>query len=248
MIRKALSRARSAFDSRKPYLRIRHVKTGGWLASVSGIVLPPRRPIHQTVEDRAQKTNALGQRPLWAGYAGVESYPHSTTGSRASDQVRTKELTGRLFSWLAAKRDARVVVEFGTAFGVSGMYWLSGLKDGHLYTFEPNQDWAAIAAENLAAVSASFTLTTETFESAGPGLIAPGSVDIAFIDAIHTSDFVEAQCAILKPMMKPGGLILFDDINFSQDMKGCWDRIVQSQDVIAAATIEGRVGIVELPA
>lgn len=247
LVGQALSRIRRGVIRAKPFLRVRQVRCGGWLSALPGVVLPPEPPAQRTIEDRARRTNDLGRQPLWAGYADVAGYPRSTTGARAPDEVRTGPPMGRFFAWLAGARQARLVVEFGTAFGVSGMYWLAGLKDGHLHTFEPNRDWAAIAAENLAAVSPAFTLTTATFESAGPGLIAPGSVDIGFIDAIHTSEFVAAQCAILMPMMRPGGLILFDDIAFSPDMADCWARLAQHPDFAAAVEVDGRVGIVELP-
>jgi predicted O-methyltransferase YrrM len=43
---------------------------------------------------------------------------------------------------LATALKPRLVVEVGTAFGVSGMYWLLGLRgSGRLVTFDPNNVW-----------------------------------------------------------------------------------------------------------
>ena len=154
---------------------------------------------------------------------------------------------GRFYSWLVKQRQSEAVVEFGTAFGVSGMYWLAGMEGGHLYTFEPNRDWATLAEKNLAAISPNFTLTMDAFEEAGPKTVKPSSVDIAFIDAIHTSEFVDRQYAVLKPLMKPGGLILFDDVNFSDDMAACWKKISEEPYLVASAKVGVRVGIIELP-
>jgi len=222
------------------------VRRGGWLAGLEPGFEPPAHPLHRLIEERERVTEAAGPRPLWSGYKGVRNYPHSTEGTRTPSQVRTAEATGRWYTWLAQQRTAPTIVEFGTAFGVSGMYWLSGVGDGHLYTFEPNADWAALARENLAAVSDRFTLTNDIFETTGPRILAPQSVDIAFVDAIHTSEFVQRQYDVLKPLMKPGGLILFDDISFSRDMSACWRRISKGPGLAGSLTLGRRVGMVEL--
>ncbi|CAN5310584.1 hypothetical protein BH10PSE9_BH10PSE9_21780 [soil metagenome] len=156
---------------------------------------------------------------------------------------------GRFYAWLAASRRPQVIVEFGTAFGVSGMYWLAGLKaatGGELLTFEPNTTWAAIADKNLAAISDRYTLTVGTFEDNAERVLAGRTIDIAFVDAIHTGAFVRAQYTILRRHMQAGGIVLFDDINFSDDMGACWSEIAIAPEVAASARIGNRLGIVEL--
>ena len=223
------------------------VKKGGWLGhNLAEGFVPPMLPVHHTVEERAGKTHRTGDRPLWEGYQSVKGYPRGGD-TRKPDQVRSDALVGRFYSWLASQRREDAIVEFGTAFGVSGMYWLSGMSAGQLYTFEPNANWAASAEENLRSISYRFTLTVDTFETVGPTLLAPQSVGIAFVDAIHTSEFVFRQYDILKPLMKPGALALFDDIDFSPDMADCWRRIAADPSLAASATLTDRVGIVELP-
>lgn len=228
-------------------LEIRFIKSGGWLAAnLPHHISPPTRPIDAVIEKQARLTNSEGGRPLWEGYGDVADYPRSTEGDRTSDEVRTAALMGRFYAWLADMRGDPVIVEFGTAFGVSGMYWLSGVGQGHLHTFEPNADWATFAEPNLAVLGKAFTLTRGTFEEHGPRLLAPRSVDIGFIDAIHTGAFVDSQFAILRPLMKAGGIVLFDDINFSPDMAACWDRIAADPTLTASARLDDRVGIIEL--
>ncbi len=233
---------------------VRYVRSGnGWLMrNLPGPSLSLPKPIDaDRIEARASETERMGAMPLWKGYASVPDYPRATTGSaRRSDQVRSTALAGYLFAWLAAERDASIVVEFGTAFGVSGMYWLAGLKrsrHGRLLTFEPNAVWADIARANLASISQDFDLVTGTFEEYIDSTLKPGErIDIAFVDAIHTSAFVFHQFDILMPRMTPGGLILFDDISFSEDMMSCWSAISRDPRIVASATIGRRLGIVEL--
>jgi hypothetical protein len=243
----SIRRIAGQLKSNRNWPSISFIKRGGWLAENLGTPKPlPKLPVHDLIEERAAITDMEGKYPLWEGYKGVKNYPHSTVGSRTSNEVRTQQMAGRFFSWLATARDAKIIVEFGTAFGVSGMFWLAGLKNGHLYTFEPNAIWAEKAKENLSSVSSNFTLTVDTFEDAGPRLLGSKSVDIAFVDAIHTSEFVTQQYEALKPMMRDGSLVLFDDINFSPDMRRCWEEIACDPAIAGSATIGARVGVVEM--
>jgi predicted O-methyltransferase YrrM len=224
----------------------------GWLTENLGpAVAPPAFPECQLIEQLALKTEELGAKPLWRGYENVPNYPRETANTeRSSNQVRSTARAGRFFTWLAIKRRADLIVEFGTAFGISGMYWLAGLKKrghGRLLTFEPNSIWAEIARENLSRISNRFDLTVGTFEGNIDARLKRGDrIDLAFVDAIHTGDFVRRQFEILAPRMQAGGLILFDDVNFSADMTACWQTLARDRRVHASATLDGRLGIAEL--
>jgi predicted O-methyltransferase YrrM len=140
------------------------------------------------------------------------------------------------------------VLEFGAAFGASGMYWLARLSlynRGKMYSFEPNEIWNPIARSNFGTVSDWHVLTLGTFED-NIGLIKE-KVNIALIDAIHTRDFVLKQFEVVSSVADKSALVLFDDINFSDDMKACWSEISQSGMFASVWQLSSRVGIVELP-
>ncbi len=206
------------------------------------------------IENLASKTNTRGRLPLWKGY----QHAYDDTGCpkpklespwRTSDQVRTAPPVGRFFSRLVQQRRPSIIVEFGTAFGVSGMYWLHGLEalgNGLLYTFEPNKIWRDVAIENLRAVGSRFVSIAGTFEDEIETLPLPaGGIDIAFVDAIHTSKFVYRQVEMIKARMPAGGTIIVDDINFSEDMRACWMDLSQRPDAEGSAEVNGRVGVIE---
>src|SRR3954470_8246518 len=230
-------------DARAPGLKTTFIRKGGWLGENLSCFEVPALPIHEMIEIAAAKTNEVGKRPLWAGYREIQAYPRSTTKDRKPNQVRVAAAIGRFFTWLASMRRNPQIVEIGTAFGISGMYWLAGIGQGHLYTFDPNPDWGSIARENLHRVSTNFTLAVDTFENAGPRLVESASVDIAFIDAIHMPEVVQRQFDMLKPAMKSSALVLFDDICFSEGMRTCWSEIASSPHVTASATLGRRTGI-----
>ena len=194
------------------------------------------------IEAIAGRTEAMGATPLWAGYR--------SEGVRTPKQVRTDLAMGQFFTFVVVERRPKLIVEFGTAFGVSGMYWLAGLEhngNGHLLTFEPNEAWASVAQNNLAEIGSRFTLTNGTFEDNLAVVDRfPDRIDIGFIDAIHTSAFVLPQLELVAARAAPGALIFFDDIQFSDDMQACWRTIAARPDYAAAADIGNRVGVIEL--
>lgn len=207
----------------------------------TGGVRPRNRPIHGRVIARQRLNSSVGAQPVWEGYG-------QPCATRTPNQVRTGSTMGRLYTGLVVDSRPNVLVEFGSAFGVSGMFWLAGIEaaeNGHLYTFEVNDIWAEVARENLAAISDRFTLTVGTFEN-NLDVLPDRPIDLAFIDAIHTSEFVGPQFNLVAARSRPGSIIVLDDIDFSTDMRSFWFDLAAQPRIRAAAMLGERVGIVEL--
>lgn len=207
------------------------------------------KPLFRLIEDRAKQTAEVGPLPLWAGYAGLEDYPADVSAAavRSSDEVRTNRKTGELFSWMVTTKQPREIVEIGGAFGISGMYWCAGLSAngaGNFTSFEPNAAWAPLATANIQAILERARLIVGTFEDNLHEV--PAGIDIAFIDAIHTPEFVEAQLNLVLERARPGALIVLDDINFSEQMTSYCTAIRDDGRFAAAADISRRVGVLEL--
>ncbi|AGI69421.1 putative O-methyltransferase family protein [Octadecabacter antarcticus 307] len=206
--------------------------------------------VFEDIEATIKRTNELGKLPLWDEYKKVENYGRVIDDhpKRKMQDVRTKVEFCQFYTWLVSQIKPAAVLEFGSAFGASGMYWLAGLNlcnHGKMYSFEPNEIWNPIAQANFDKVSDRHVLTLGTFEG-NIGVIAD-KVNIALIDAIHTRDFVVNQFELVRSVADKGALVLFDDINFSEDMKVCWSEISQSDEFASVWQLSSRVGIVELP-
>lgn len=209
--------------------------------SLGRIARPRSFPKEGIVDERVRITDRLGQQPLWEGYG-------EDGATRSPSKVRTHRVMGRFYSSLVRAHQPDVIVEFGAAFGVSGMYWLAGLEAndrGRLFTYEVNAAWAAVADDNLAAVGSRYQLVVGTFEENVDATITE-PIDVAFIDAIHTSAFVETQFDIVAERARSGAIVVLDDIAFSEDMQQCWQRVCKDRRVVAATTVTPRVGLVEL--
>jgi predicted O-methyltransferase YrrM len=202
-------------------------------------------PCEHKIEELARKTNQRGSHALWTGYG-----THNVGGpTRRPDDVRTTSAMGRIYANLVMMRKPDVVVEFGTAFGVSGMYFLAGIEanqQGQLLTFEPNLEWAEIARANLVQIGKRFQLTVGTFEENIERFFSSGrQINLAFIDAIHTPEFVLPQLELVLANSARGSIILLDDINFSPEMSQCWSEISRQPRFSASAKLGDRVGILE---
>jgi predicted O-methyltransferase YrrM len=225
-------------------LQLRWRKRAGWLgANLRERV--PQAPRKRHIEAVARSTNGLGTQRLDEAYG-------ETGGMRLPDEVRSSADLGDLYAWLVRTRRPATVVEFGSAFGVSGMYFASGLvaaNHGHLYSFEMNREWADIAERNIRSIGDCVTLTRGTFED-HVDTVVKAPIDLALVDGIHTYDFVTAQYRALGSRMPAGGVIAFDDIDFKRRadarMREAWDEIATDRHVAAAVEVNGRVGIVEL--
>lgn len=196
------------------------------------------------IDERIRRTAAMGEQPLWDGYEEGEG------ATRTPTTVGTERHIGRFYADLARRLRPQTVVEFGSAFGFSGMHWLAGLKavgDGHLFSFEPNKVWAVQAEANMRTISDDVTLTVGTFEESVGSVLGDRPIDLAFIDAIHTSEFVEPQFELVASRLSPNGVIVLDDIAFSDDMRGCWQRLASQSRVSTVGTVTGRVGLLQLP-
>lgn len=204
----------------------------------------------ETIERRALITQSAGLMPLWEGYrhAQRDGRPAWGSGARSSDQVRTRPEVGACFYHLTRQLRPETVVEVGTAFGISGMFWLVGLEDnqkGLLYTFDPNPIWLAHALRNLSAVGSRYISTQGTVEeNLHSALPRDALIDIGFIDAIHTAEFVYNQTAIIKQRLRDGGVIVFDDIRFSSEMHECWNDLSNQKDSTYSLELGNRVGLV----
>ncbi len=208
-------------------------------------VRPPVGASCTVIESIAQETNRLGPQPLWSGYEG-----HNIGGAtRMPDVVRTAASMGALYTSLVQALRPHVVVEFGTAFGVSGMYFLAGLEanqHGRLLTFEPNEVWRNAALRNLARIGDRFDSVLGTFEDRIDAVLPEGQrIDLAFIDAIHTPEFVQPQLELVVSRSADGAVIVIDDINFSGEMRACWQRIAEDGRFVSSAALGERVGILE---
>jgi predicted O-methyltransferase YrrM len=123
---------------------------------------------------------------------------------------------GRLLKILTSMTEGRLAIEVGTLGGYSGIWIARGLRpNGRLITIEYEPSHAEFARRQFAEAGLSDRVEVRT----GAGLdvlpqlveeLAPGSVDVVFLDAMKTeyTDYFR----IVRPLIAIGGLILADNV------------------------------------
>lgn len=118
-------------------------------------------------------------------------------------------------------------LELGTSLGVSACYLASGNPEGRLSTMEGCPETAKVAQENFKDLGIeNIQLILGDFnDTLTPILDSLTSLDFAFIDGNHqekpTIDYFE-KC--LK-YMNADGVLVFDDIHWSEGMENAWNYI-----------------------
>ena len=127
--------------------------------------------------------------------------------------------TGALLYMLARSSRARMIVEFGTSFGVSTLYLAAALRDngrGRLITTEFEPSKVARARENLTA-GGLIDLVEVREGDALRTLKAdlPETIDLLLLDGAKA--LYPDVLALLEDRLRPGALLVADDADVSPE-------------------------------
>jgi predicted O-methyltransferase YrrM len=121
---------------------------------------------------------------------------------------------GRLIYILARNRAAKVIVEFGTSYGISGIHLAAALRDGgggQLVTTELDAVKAARAQENFRAAGLADLIEIrigDAFETLKAEI--GGKIDVLLLDG--WKPLYLPMLKFLEPRLAPGALIIADDL------------------------------------
>jgi predicted O-methyltransferase YrrM len=134
------------------------------------------------------------------------------------------------FYWMLRRGRPERVLEVGTSLGMTGLYVLAALarnRGGRFFTIELGPSKVAYARGLFAAFGdAPVTCFQGRSQDVLPELLAREPVfDWAFVDIDHRYASTIAHLNLLADRIRPGGWLVFDDINFSDEMRQAWDEI-----------------------
>jgi len=133
---------------------------------------------------------------------------------------------GRLLYRLAKYYSPSHIIELGTAAGISTQYLATGNPQAEVITVEGNPFLAEVASRNFRLNRIkNITTINSSFDDVLPQLvkyIGPG--DIVYIDGNHTAEATWRYYSAFTAMGK-NPILIFDDINWSFDMRSVWKKI-----------------------
>ena len=126
---------------------------------------------------------------------------------------------GRLLYVLAHNRGAKVIVEFGTSFGISGIHLAAAVRDaggGRVVATELDPIKAERAAQNFRAAGLSELVDLrvgDAFETLKSGV--GGSIDLLLLDGWKEAYL--PMLRLLEPQLSPGALVVADDLDIAPE-------------------------------
>lgn len=142
---------------------------------------------------------------------------------------------GEFLQQIIRETEAKITLETGMAYGVSSLWICEALRENNgikhiaidpAQRIVPSDDqnqstkpadsgWCGIGASNLkkAEFGDLLELHTHSSHQALPLLESRGErIDFAFIDGMHTFDYAFIDFFYIDRILKPGGVIVFDDL------------------------------------
>lgn len=194
----------------------------------------------------------------WRDFGAGSAHGGDLRRSRISDLARAAASDARKGRWLAAiahavssAADGKAIriIELGTCLGSGADFLLSGAPAGSAYVgFEGSEALARLTEARLAVhgdAGKEISVVTGPFSSTlHHARQYIGEVDVAFLDGCHEGAALRDQWQWVRPMMKPGGMVVVDDIRWSLDMYDAWCDIAADRGVVAMDMF--RMGVLAL--
>jgi caffeoyl-CoA O-methyltransferase len=146
-----------------------------------------------------------------ASSGSLQAVAASTMAWSDRAELMIDEAEGQLLRLLVALSGARRVVEIGTFTGYSALAMAEALPpDGHIDTLELSPEHATKAREHIEAAGEGDRITVHLGIALDSLKTLEGPYDFAFIDADKSA--YAAYYDALLPRMRPGGLIVADNV------------------------------------
>lgn len=219
------------------------------------ITKPGAAPAHfDALVERLQDVPALPTAQIAQVVALVDSYRRVRTridwpeegNPRVPHHLRMSSSDGRKGRLLAAAVGTfqpKQVLEIGTAYGVSAAFMLATTPDVTVTTVETWEPMKSLSRERLERFyPGRVRCVHEPIEEWLPG--SDARFDMVFHDGWHSGDAYRRDFNTLLPTIAPGGLVVLDDITWTDDdAYGAWQEIAALPNVKVAAELDREIGL-----
>jgi predicted O-methyltransferase YrrM len=145
---------------------------------------------------------------------------------------------GELLFQIAVSSNAKKVVELGTSYGFSGLFWGAAMQQtgGTLHTIDIDQRKFDLSQETFRRAGLDRVIVNHLGDAMQVATTIPGPIDIGFIDAFEKK-LSQTYFEILWPKIRVGGSILVDNITTHPDELADYMRFARSRADAASVGI-----------
>ena len=121
------------------------------------------------------------------------------------------------------------ILELGSSLGIATSYMAKANNASKVVSIEGDPKVADLASKTYQQLGAeNVELIVGSFKDKLPQVLQDlESIDLAFIDGHHTYEATLAYAQVVHPYINDGGILVFDDINWSSGMRKAWSEVKQ---------------------
>lgn len=184
----------------------------------------------ETIRKELKKDTSLLKGPDYGAGSLKTQKTIGNFAASSSKSVKYSRLLYRLAKW----HQPKYALELGTALGISGMYQASGFGNNTKFiTLEGNSVLAEKAYKNFRSLNfESIEIIEGNFnETLAIALEKMPQLDWVFFDGNHKKEPTLNYFHQCLEKASEKALFIFDDINWSDEMKEAWNEIKQHTNV-----------------
>lgn len=161
---------------------------------------------------------------------GAGSQGNTSTVAAIARQSLKRPKHARALAALMHHVGGGSALELGTSLGLTTAYLAKHAR--RVVTVEGNPAIAAVAAEvwhklgqtNIHSIVGGFDERWDTLADAADGY------DLIFIDGNHRGDALRRYVDAALKLLRPGGVLVCDDIHWSEDMEVAWNDLCEMKE------------------
>ena len=142
--------------------------------------------------------------------------------------------------------DYREILEMGTSLGITTTYLASASSNANVYSIEGDDTISSIAQKNFNRMNIkNIQLITGVFDHVLPSLLPANRKkwDMVYIDGNHNGEALLNYFHQTIKHLTPNGVIILDDIRWSDSMYNAW-KLIQETDLVTLTIDLLKLGIV----
>lgn len=160
-------------------------------------------------------------------------------GKTRDDAWQVPRAEGEMLHHIALSANAKTIVEVGTSYGFSGLFWAAAMQQtgGRLHTIDKDAKKfeSSKATFNRAGVDNVVTNYLGDAQQILSTKLKDLQIDIAFIDADKPA--TGAYFDLLWPRVRPGGSILIDNATTHKEQLGDFVKAIRSRPDARSAEV-----------